>query len=218
MPRARSRARAPVGTASIPTLPRSPSRMIAPLPNCFSIWPSVMSSDLSRSTVDPPGMGDAGASGRGEVAVGTTLRRGWDINHMAEVPRVWCSLERTPVRRKDHRCRRAAGGAPSDRERRRSARLAAPCAPSGRFLLAAPRADRPCSPPAPAATDAGAAPGRPPPSSTTTATTTAPTDHRPRPPPPAPPLHRSPGREPGSPTATSSSGVSRPRTSRPTST
>src|SRR6478672_971921 len=49
MPRARSRARAPVGIASTPTLPRSPRRMMAPFPNCFSIWPSAMSSDLSRS-------------------------------------------------------------------------------------------------------------------------------------------------------------------------
>ena len=53
MPSARSRASAPVGMASTPTLPRSPSCMIEPLPNCFSIWPSAMSSALSRSTCEP---------------------------------------------------------------------------------------------------------------------------------------------------------------------
>ena len=101
MPSARSRARAPVGIASIPTLPRSPSRMIEPLPNCFSIWPSVMSSDLSRSTVDPPGWGDAGC-----VRVGGSCR--WDDptagvghEHTVKFHACACTLERTLVRCKD---------------------------------------------------------------------------------------------------------------------
>ena len=62
-------------------------------------------------------MGRRCASGSGEVAVATTLRRGWDIDHTLEVPRVWCTLERTPVRHKDPapngpRC--AGPGAPRD--------------------------------------------------------------------------------------------------------
>ena len=53
IPSARSSASAPVGIASIPTWPRSPSFMIEPLPNCLSIWLSAISSALSRSTVNP---------------------------------------------------------------------------------------------------------------------------------------------------------------------
>ena len=48
-PRARSRARAPVGIVSIFMLPFSPIFMTEPLPNCFSIWPSAISRALSRS-------------------------------------------------------------------------------------------------------------------------------------------------------------------------
>ena len=49
MPRARSRASAPVGMASMFMWRFSPMRMMDPLPNCFSIWPRAMSSALSRS-------------------------------------------------------------------------------------------------------------------------------------------------------------------------
>ena len=52
-PRARSSANAPVGMASMAMVVFSPIRMIEPLPNCLSIWPSAISSALSRSTVDP---------------------------------------------------------------------------------------------------------------------------------------------------------------------
>ena len=51
MPRARSRARAPVEIASTAIVPFSPIFMTEPLPNCFSIWPSAISSAFSRSTV-----------------------------------------------------------------------------------------------------------------------------------------------------------------------
>ena len=94
MPSARSSARAPVGIASIPTLPRSPRRMMAPFPNCFSIWPSAMSSDLSRSIrADsfwvPPSGGSwlrlrrrTGVRGRAlappSPVTGGTVRRGCD--------------------------------------------------------------------------------------------------------------------------------------------
>src|SRR5581483_7337842 len=54
-PRATSRARAPVGTTPICMWVFSPNRMIEPLPNCFSIWPSAISRALSRSTGTPPG-------------------------------------------------------------------------------------------------------------------------------------------------------------------
>ena len=49
MPSARSSASAPVGMDSMFMWRFSPIRMIDPLPNCFSIWPSAMSSALSRS-------------------------------------------------------------------------------------------------------------------------------------------------------------------------
>src|SRR5664279_4727158 len=49
MPRARSRASAPVGIDSMFMWRFSPIRMIEPLPNCFSICPRAMSSALSRS-------------------------------------------------------------------------------------------------------------------------------------------------------------------------
>src|ERR1043165_9651517 len=55
-PSATSRASAPVGTTSICMWAFSPSRMIEPLPNCFSIWPSAISRALSRSTGTPPGL------------------------------------------------------------------------------------------------------------------------------------------------------------------
>ena len=67
---------------------RGPSRpccMIEPLPNCFSIWPSAMSSALSRSTVMFVSLGECPALGRlllvaasGPAAIWSTLRRGCD--------------------------------------------------------------------------------------------------------------------------------------------
>jgi hypothetical protein len=48
MPRARSRARAPVGTVSMAIEPLSPIFMTAPVPNCFSIWLRARSRALPR--------------------------------------------------------------------------------------------------------------------------------------------------------------------------
>src|SRR5690606_16507085 len=50
MPSARSRASAPVGMTETFCAAASPIFMMAPLPNCRSIWPSAMSSALSGST------------------------------------------------------------------------------------------------------------------------------------------------------------------------
>ena len=72
-PSATSRASAPVGITSICMWAFSPSRMIEPLPNCFSIWPSAISRALSRSTGTPPGLSFRRL---GEVARGRpSLRR-----------------------------------------------------------------------------------------------------------------------------------------------
>src|ERR1039457_553754 len=51
MPSAMSRASAPVGIDSMFMCRFSPMRMIEPLPNCFSIWPSAASRALARSSV-----------------------------------------------------------------------------------------------------------------------------------------------------------------------
>ena len=54
MPSARSSESAPVDTASIAIDPRSPIRMMEPLPNCLSICESAISSALSRSVLMVP--------------------------------------------------------------------------------------------------------------------------------------------------------------------
>jgi hypothetical protein len=51
IPSAMSRASAPVGIDSMFMCRFSPMRMIEPLPNCFSIWPSAASRALARSSV-----------------------------------------------------------------------------------------------------------------------------------------------------------------------
>ena len=147
----------------------------------------------------------------------TTLRRGWDINTCV-VPRVWCTLERTPVRRKDPAAARtrARAGVPAARGLDQTVRTLRTRRPLVLFVLLTLLAW--CSPPAPVTTSAAHAPAAP--RSTSTTTTAPPTSTAPPclPPPPPRAVHRSPARGPGSRTATSSSGASRPRTSRPTST
>jgi hypothetical protein len=49
MPSATSSAMDPVGITSTGARASSPSRMIAPLPNCRSIWASAVSRDFSLS-------------------------------------------------------------------------------------------------------------------------------------------------------------------------
>ena len=80
--------------------------MIAPLPNCFSIWPSAISSALSRSTVEP----SCGSvrSARGKSSWGT-VRPGCDslIGTALELHR--CNLAEHPFGVK-HPGRAAAAG------------------------------------------------------------------------------------------------------------
>ena len=62
------RAKAPVGIAAIPTCDRSPRRMMAPLPYCFSIWPRAISracfSSIGFSWSPPEGFSVVGAGAR----------------------------------------------------------------------------------------------------------------------------------------------------------
>src|SRR6266508_3520638 len=63
----------------------SPRRMIEPLPNCFSIWPSAISRALSRSTGTPPGL--SVISCLGEVARGS-VPTGCDTDDRRGIPRL----------------------------------------------------------------------------------------------------------------------------------
>src|SRR5581483_11590071 len=102
-PSATSRASAPVGITSICMWAFSPSRMIEPLPNCFSIWPSAISRALSRSTGTPPGLcvSSSGGSRQGEaylrgVTLTTTLEFHACQPQYAERTFVSSTLEREP--------------------------------------------------------------------------------------------------------------------------
>src|SRR5690554_1310771 len=88
MPRARSRASAPVGMTETFCAAASPIFMMAPLPNCRSIWPSAMSSALSRST------------SRSFLTLLRTVSVAWDrswLRSLASAPSE-DTLHRTPVR------------------------------------------------------------------------------------------------------------------------
>ena len=146
MPRARSRARAPVGIASIPTLPRSPSRMIGALAELLL--------DLAEGHVERLVTIHRGSSwsgrrvarpGSGEVAVATTLRRGWDMITWLKFHACACTLERTPVRRKDHRPDRSRGPGSTAPGRGPGTRRGPDSGPAGLRSEAVERL-RPCPP------------------------------------------------------------------------
>src|SRR4029079_483744 len=83
-PKARSNATEPVGMTSTARAPRSPRRMIAPRPNCFSIWRMAASTARLRSPFFSGVVwGWAGAAGASIGLVGSfcfiARRRTWSL-------------------------------------------------------------------------------------------------------------------------------------------
>ena len=98
MPSAKSMLMAPVEIASVGAMAfRWPSRMIEPLPNCFSICPTATSSALMRSCRSSTGMLVSSVS--------------VELDNRAEVPRPGFILETVQAKVK----RKSSGKSPFDR-------------------------------------------------------------------------------------------------------